>query len=1181
MQCILNTHALKPYVFEVSKIDTLEIPDIEVFIDDKPVQLKKQVIDLDNTKYSIIECLKKFYVSATVQRVDPKDLFTEICKKAPRFRGWNQQDSHELLRYLMDGLRTEEIDRFRKAVNSTLGISGPIKDLDPELLRKQRAMLEVGRRPTIDSVFGGNLVQTIQCQKCHFVSCRLEPFMDLSLCLASVSSSSHTDYRTMGKKKGNKGRYQDDERKEKKAKWHRDQEEEEEIVPDDTESSSTTSESSTKDDNEDNSKGDDMSEAVDTTATEEEQHWENNDFLKYTEVLADVDETRLFGRTVYNCLSQFTAKEVLTGTNAYECEKCCLKQNKKVAKKDPKAPKKKVDAVKRYLIFSPPCILTLHIKRFEQYQAMYSTSTRKISGFVDFDFDMDLAPFCAKEAKRITPGETSVLYRLYGIVVHSGGLGGGHYIAYVKTRNKVPHLEQFYKSSKCYEDFIQRATDKETSLDGIKKSYEQCADEIEDGFRWYYCSDSSVRPVDPTEVARHIMTAGCSLTPDTNNCNNNKSCGSGSFTPCALVKFSAISGGTAVILNLLNTETSILTSIFLIVVANFFFSDLFWRIIQTLPRDIRGLKTLVAVKLTIKKALVKNVPLHHYWLESVNKHPDKDAIVEVESGRKFSFLEINVLANQYANFFDSIGYKKGDVVALYSENSANYFAFWLGMSKIGVVTAWINSNLKLEPLAHSIKASNTKAIITTSTLTPTLENAFSKNLLKSTEYKIFILDDTKVENTILLADVISNKKEIETSKQPSFKDVLCYIYTSGTTGNPKPAVIKHFRFFFMSNGVRIAFGINNRDRLYITMPMYHSAAGVLGVGQTIVNGSTLVIRKKFSASNFWKDAVKYECTVSQYIGEICRYLLAQKVVPEEKTHKIRLMYGNGLREAIWSEFVERFDVRRIGEFYGSTEGNSNILNLNSHRGSVGFLPTYPGISALYPVRLLKVDEETGELIRDKNGMCIMCNPGETGEMCGVIKEGDPLLNFEGYVDKDDTSKKVIRDVSKKGDLVFTSGDILHWDKLGYLQFRDRRGDTFRWKGENVSTMEVEGILQPVMTVEDASVYGVELFGKEGKAGMAGVKLVDDVDITKFLEETAHRLIENLAPYAVPIFMRICKEVEQTGTFKLKKTSLQKEGFDVSKCHGDAVYYMDWPTKTYKLLTSDIQKEIESGTFSRF
>uniref|UniRef100_A0A0N5B621 Very long-chain fatty acid transport protein n=1 Tax=Strongyloides papillosus TaxID=174720 RepID=A0A0N5B621_STREA len=671
------------------------------------------------------------------------------------------------------------------------------------------------------------------------------------------------------------------------------------------------------------------------------------------------------------------------------------------------------------------------------------------------------------------------------------------------------------------------------------------------------------------------MTSSCSKTGNDSYKTENSCCQIN-----GLSKFAIISIFIAYGVNILNPDTGIFKTILIILFINILTSDIFWRVIKTLPRDIKGIITLITIKLKVYKAFKKNAPLHYYWMKSVRNHGNKEAIIDIEHEKTLTFNEVNNIANKYANFFLSKGFTKGSVVALYSENSYEFFAFWLGMSKIGVVTAWINSNLKLEPLAHSIISSKTVTIVTTNSLINTLQKVFDQKLLDKSDYQIYNLSSETINEGINLKDVCNNSTEIEEKYHPNFKDVLCYIYTSGTTGNPKPAVIKHFRYFFMSCGIKTAFGILQKDRMYITMPMYHSAAGILGTGQVIIGGSSLVIRKKFSASNFWKDAVKYNCTASQYIGEICRYLLAQKPIEEEKKHGIKLMFGNGLRGEIWPEFVKRFNVRKIGEFYGSTEGNSNIINLNSHVGACGFFPIYPFIKAFYPVRLLKVDDETGEIVRDKNGLCITCQPGETGEMCGVIKKSDPLLNFEGYVDKDDTSKKVIRDVMVKGDMVFTSGDLLYWDKLGYLYFKDRRGDTFRWKGENCSTMEVESILQPIMTVQDASVYGVEIPGKEGRAGMAGLTLVDGVNIPQFLKEVGEKLIESLPSYAVPVFLRICKEVEQTGTFKLKKTELKKEGFDLEKCNGDPIYYMDWSTKSYTLLTPEMQKNIETGKYSK-
>ncbi|KAK6748156.1 hypothetical protein RB195_001029 [Necator americanus] len=351
------------------------------------------------------------------------------------------------------------------------------------------------------------------------------------------------------------------------------------------------------------------------------------------------------------------------------------------------------------------------------------------------------------------------------------------------------------------------------------------------------------------------------------------------------------------------------------------------------------------------------------------------------------------------------------------------------------------------------------------------------------------------------------------------------------------------------------------------------------VGQSLCRGSCCVIRKKFSASNFWKDCVKYQCTASQYIGEICRYLLAQPVVPEEAIHNMRLLYGNGLRAEIWQPFVDRFRVK-IGEVYGSTEGTSNLVNIDGHVGACGFLPISPLTKKMHPVRLIRVDDKTGDVIRSPSGLCIACNPGESGAMVSTIRKDNPLLQFEGYLNQSETNKKIIRDVFSKGDSCFVSGDLLHWDRLGYVYFKDRTGDTFRWKGENVSTTEVEAILHPEKGVADATVYGVSVPEREGRAGMAAVVRNGDdkADDDEFVERIGARLAASLAPYALPQFIRLCQDVDRTGTFKLVKTNLQRLGYKLNVPE-NKVYIYNTKLRNYQRLNEEILEKLEQGNIS--
>lgn len=541
-----------------------------------------------------------------------------------------------------------------------------------------------------------------------------------------------------------------------------------------------------------------------------------------------------------------------------------------------------------------------------------------------------------------------------------------------------------------------------------------------------------------------------------------------------------------------------------------------------------------------------------------------------------NFFEFNAHANKYANLFLKMRSKKDDVVSLYLENGIEFLSCWLGLSKIGVITAWLNSNLKLEPLAHSIRVSKCKTVLTSRTLYPAIANALSTGLLDST-LRIFLVDGP-TNGMTAINDQLNDATEPDVSEEVNFQSILCYIYTSGTTGAPKAAIIKHFRYYLMAFAGGTCFGIRSSERIYIHMPLYHSAAGILGAGQMFIRGSTLCIRTKFSVNNFWKDCVRYGCTMSQYIGELCRYLLTQKPCEEEKQHKLRMMIGNGLRPEIWEQFVERFKIQKIGEFYGSTEGNSNLLNIDNKIGSCGFIPIYPFLHLIYPIRLLKVDPETGELVRNSNGFYQPCRPGESGEVVAVIPKNDLILRFEGYTNKEETHKKILHNATFPGDTVFTSGDILHWDKLGYMQFKDRRGDTYRWRGENVSTVEVEGVMQPIQSLVDVVVYGVEIPGREGRAGMMAITIKNGTNIQLVLDAISQRLRENLASYAIPVFLRVCHTVDKTSTFKLVKLRLQKEAYNLEHCAGDQIFF--WNDRCYFPLTPQMKTDIDTGIYAK-
>ncbi|CAH1787370.1 unnamed protein product [Owenia fusiformis] len=600
----------------------------------------------------------------------------------------------------------------------------------------------------------------------------------------------------------------------------------------------------------------------------------------------------------------------------------------------------------------------------------------------------------------------------------------------------------------------------------------------------------------------------------------------------------------------------------------------FMRILYyTFPRDARALKVLINAKLKMKSLAKTDGNIVYLFRQTLRKMPYKTCFIFED--KKWTFKDIDEYSNKIANFFYEKGVRQGDVVAIYMESSPDFVCMWLALAKIGAIGALINFNLRMESLAHCIKAANAKMTVYGGELDKAVAEARSLICNDMTLYCLGTYNSDVLQASHLdpLLQQASNMPP-PTDHLTKFKDPLFYIYTSGTTGLPKAAIVINSRFFYMSYSLHQMFNMTDDDILYCTLPLYHTAGGVLGVGQALVFGNTVIIKRKFSASKHWDDCIKYNATMIQYIGEIARYLLAQPESPKDKAHKVRLAFGNGLRPQIWEAFMKRFNISVIGEFYGATEGNANVVNSDNKVGAVGF--TTMIAPQLYPVTLIRVDEQTGLPLRDENGVCIKCKPGEPGELVGKIIKGDPLREFDGYVNKDASSKKITQNVFAKGDSAFLTGDTLVMDEFGYMYFRDRTGDTFRWRGENVSTAEVEASVSNIVHLKDAVCYGVEIPGNEGRAGM--VAIVDEHQSVD-LDHLADGLKKSLPAYARPVFVRLIKSVDEhmTGTFKLKKTLLRKEAFNPSEV-SDAMFFKDVMSGgSYKPLTKDVYEAICNGT----
>lgn len=595
--------------------------------------------------------------------------------------------------------------------------------------------------------------------------------------------------------------------------------------------------------------------------------------------------------------------------------------------------------------------------------------------------------------------------------------------------------------------------------------------------------------------------------------------------------------------------------------------DYIHRTFKTLPRDFEGAKRLFTLEYNVQREMRRQRGINEIFLENVRLKGEKEALFDIRHQKSYTFAQLNKTACNYANLLKSKGLQRDDTVAILMENRAETVAVWLGCLKIGAVSAWMNYNLKRDSLQKCLCETSAKAIFTTNDFAEEAE-ALSAELNGLPVYNVDSLPTSMPDDCAATEPDLPNP--------PGPRNPICLVFTSGTTGLPKAAVIKQFRFIYMAYGGRYAFGIKPNDRIYICLPMYHSSAGIMGIGQAVLNGATCIIKTKFSASSFWKDCVAYNCTVAQYIGETCKYLLRTEICSEEKQHKIRLMVGNGLRSQIWIPFKQRFRIEKIMEFYASTEGTVNLSNFTGKKGACGFLPIHAFTQRFFPVRLLKVDETSGELLRDKNGFCVPCVPGEEGIIVSTLRSSDPLLSFEGYLSEKETAKKVIKQPLPGVKAVFISGDLLFWDRLGYLYFKDRLGDTFRWKGENVSTFEVESVFANIPGVTSCAVYGVRITGYDGQAGMVSVSLADCISAEEAVNNIAKKLFTSLPRYAIPVFLRITEQIQTTGTHKMIKTQLKNESYKREHCHGDRLFVIDTAKKCYIPLSDEIEKKIADG-----
>ena len=519
--------------------------------------------------------------------------------------------------------------------------------------------------------------------------------------------------------------------------------------------------------------------------------------------------------------------------------------------------------------------------------------------------------------------------------------------------------------------------------------------------------------------------------------------------------------------------------------------------------------------------------------------------------QQLTYRDANGTANRYASVLAARGVGRGDVVAIMLRNSPNAVLAMLAVVKCGAVAAMLNYHQRGEVLAHSLGLLDAKVLIVETDLVSALAECGGCG-----DSETLTIEDLERFAVSAPATNPASASAVQA------KDTAFYIFTSGTTGFPKASVMTHRRWLaalaaFGGLGLRL----KSSDTLYSCLPLYHNNALTVALSSVINSGATLALGRSFSASKFWDEVIAYRATAFIYIGEICRYLLNQPPKPTDRAHKVRLIAGNGLRPEIWDEFTKRFGIARVCEFYASSEGNTAFINIFNVPRTTGIAP----MSLAY----VEYDPDTGAPLRDESGRVHRVPAGEPGLLLSPVNRLQP---FDGYTDPESSEKKLVRNAFREGDCWFNSGDVMSPQGMRHAAFVDRLGDTFRWKGENVATTQVEAALGSDEAIEECTVFGVEVPRTGGRAGMAAVKLRDGAEFDG--QSLARAVYGQLPGYALPLFVRVVKSIAQTTTFKSRKVELRQEGYgpDVN----DPIYVLAGRDEGYVPYYDEYPDEVASG-----
>lgn len=555
-----------------------------------------------------------------------------------------------------------------------------------------------------------------------------------------------------------------------------------------------------------------------------------------------------------------------------------------------------------------------------------------------------------------------------------------------------------------------------------------------------------------------------------------------------------------------------------------------------------------------------------------------DNILIKHHNTRLSYRQFNQEVNRIAHYLSQQGFGCGDVIGLFMENRPEYLIYLSAISKTGATAALINNAQHGKVLTHSINLVSPVAVIAGSevarhlvTVIPDIDLPSGKSL------RVFeVVDSDAAEpalsgqfNDIAAAAASCSVENPAVSHTIDPESPCLYIYTSGTTGLPKASIQRHKKLVGLVTALGMLAGsATSKDTVYSTLPLYHGTALYFSWLTVLANGASLAIRRKFSASEFWHDVIHYRATIFVYVGELCRYLLNRPESPEDTQHQIRLITGNGMRPELWEPFRKRFNIQEVREFYGSSEGNLACYNLFNQSQTMGVV--------LGSYAIAKIDAETEEPLRSANGMLIKCRKGEPGLLLGRITR---LTPFDGYTDPGKNTSKIIHDAFRQGDAWFNTGDLVKNQGFRHLQFVDRLGDTFRWKGENVSTGEVEMIVNQFPGISESITYGVEIPGTNGRAGMTALVL-RNTDTLPDMKQLYQYLKSQLPTYAVPIFIRTLNSVDATGTFKYQRSRLKQASYhqDHFEHENDRAFVALPGSEGYCEITAGIAQRIDKGGY---